>query len=614
MTSRSFLAALTMAAILTTGPGWSAMPSTIDFQGVLADSDGIPVANGNYTIVFSFWDGPDPATATRLWSESQIVAAQGGIYGTRLGSVTSFADPNGDGNHADALSFAATYYLGIEIGGELLTDGGLLPALSSATHAFRAQSAAGRLVSTRSSSGPLGDADDVVFASGAITLALPTAATRSGRLITVRNVDQSGNTVTLYAAPGETIDGLGSRALAADEGVTVVSDGAQWLSVATEPGPQGAVGPQGPAGPEGPMGPAGPTGETGVTGPQGPTGATGPMGPQGPTGATGPKGDTGAMGPQGFMGPAGADGAMGIYGNGSGGGFSVASGTTLDLTTPAGYSALTGRHHLQFTTINIAGTLIVPSGTFLRATGDVTISGNIVVATGTRGSAQGWTHPGVSLAPAGTGSSAGVGLGALQATRLLGAPVAAGGAGARQGEGTGGEGGGALTIATRGNLTVVSGGSISANGSNGTNPATSGLGIVGTGGGAGGIVVLVAQGALTVSGTVRANGGVGANGYNGNGGNGEGGGGGGGGGIIHLLARGTPTITGTTQVVGGAGGMNAAAVSPATFVTAGGAGGACAGNGGAGGGTVGGFTANSAAGASGVVLQTVVPEPEKLFF
>ncbi|MEN9399125.1 MAG: hypothetical protein RL632_226 [Bacteroidota bacterium] len=64
----------------------------------------------------------------------------------------------------------------------------------------------------------------------------------------------------------------------------------------------GATGAQGPAGADGATGatgPQGPIGLTGATGPQGPAGAdgaTGPTGPQGATGATGPQGPAGANG------------------------------------------------------------------------------------------------------------------------------------------------------------------------------------------------------------------------------------------------------------------------------------------------------------------------------
>ncbi len=73
-----------------------------------------------------------------------------------------------------------------------------------------------------------------------------------------------------------------------------------------DPGPAGPTGPAGPAGPTGPAGPAG--GPVGPAGPQGPIGPQGEIGPQGSAGPPGPTGATGATGPQGPAGPPGPTG------------------------------------------------------------------------------------------------------------------------------------------------------------------------------------------------------------------------------------------------------------------------------------------------------------------
>lgn len=325
-----------------------------------------------------------------------------------------------------------------------------------------------------------------------------------------------------------------------------------------------------------------------------------------PLGAQGPAGAPGAAGPQGPQGPAGA---LGQYGDGSAGAFNIASGNTLDLTTASGFNALAGRHPLQFTTLSISGNLIVPSGTVIRCTGDVTISGTITVANGAEDSGNGAPHPGVARSAPGV-ITGGTGMSLLSAAGLTYAPVAAGGAGDRTINGTGGEGGGSIAIVSRGNINLTAGGNINANGNSAVNTATAGD-VGGGGGGAGGIVILAAQGNITVSGSIRANGGAGASGVNANGGtNGAGGGGGGGGGIIHLISSATATVTGTLQANGGAAGADAFS----TNQTAGSGGGACGGNGGSGGGTFvfGGALTASQAGAAGYVVRTVVPSPELL--
>jgi hypothetical protein len=280
---------------------------------------------------------------------------------------------------------------------------------------------------------------------------------------------------------------------------------------------------------------------------------------------------------------------------------------TLDLTTAAGISALPGGLNMQYTDITISGTLIVPSGTILRATGNVSITGtgSITVAPGAQDSGNRQPHPGVALSAA-TNILGGIGIGnSLQATRVLKPGPYGGGAGARFTTTTGGEGGGAFAIVARGNISLASGAQLNANGRPGAN--TSGGSVTGGGGGGGGVVTLLAKGTLTVSGTILANGGVGAPGVDANGGNGEGGGGGGGGGIVALLASSTPSVSGTIQVSGGTPGANAGSTAA---INAGGGGGACGGNGGSGGSTT---NPTPTAGGNGQVITITSTSPENLF-
>lgn len=71
-------------------------------------------------------------------------------------------------------------------------------------------------------------------------------------------------------------------------------------------GPQGLKGDKGDTGPSGPKGDKGDTGPQGEIGPAGPKGDKGDTGPAGPQGSKGDKGDTGPQGPQGEPGPTGS--------------------------------------------------------------------------------------------------------------------------------------------------------------------------------------------------------------------------------------------------------------------------------------------------------------------
>ncbi|AKF10084.1 DUF7151 family protein [Sandaracinus amylolyticus] len=369
-------------------------------------------------------------------------------------------------------------------------------------------------------------------------------------------------------------------------------------------GAQGPQGVQGATGAQGPQGATGAQGPQGATGAQGPQGATGAQGPQGATGAQGPQG---ATGPQGAQGPQGPAGALAAYGDGSAGALSVAVGNTLDLTTPAGVAALGAtRTSLQFTSITIAGTLVVPSGVTLRATGAATITGQIVVDTGTIDGGGYRADPGIARSSAGP-PNGGIAIAPLSITNLVELPLYGGGAGGRPANAGGGsEGGGSFALFARGGISIPVGGSILANGAHGQNPMTAGQGIAGGGGGGGGVVVLLSAGSLSVGGAVRANGGNGAVGFNGNGGTAEGGGGGGGGGVVLLVAASAPSITGTLQVNGGTAGANSG---PAATYVFGGGGGASGGHGGSG---STGTAPDATAGSIGRTLTIVVPTPENL--
>ena len=340
----------------------------------------------------------------------------------------------------------------------------------------------------------------------------------------------------------------------------------------------------------------------------------GPPGPQGDAGAPGPQGPAGPAGPQGATGPQGPSGTLGLYGDGSAGAVVVGAGVTLDLT--GNLSTAPSGANLQFTNLTINGTLVVPSGTTIRATGDVTINGTLIVALA-------GVHRGVGTAPAGVSAAgAGIPLGGQALTPLQAASLHRATPGLGGGSGAtvyhplnppNGAGGGSLLVLSAGTVRVPVGGVVRASGAAGTVTNPGNINFVGAGGGAGGVLVLAGKAGITIAGTVLANGAAGADGVIGApDGQGRGGGGGGGGGVIHLLSSVTPVITGTVQVNGGAGGNNATSPTGGA-VQFGGGGGACAGAGGNGGGTYAGSgTFAPQPGSAGVVVQTVTAEPASL--
>lgn len=77
-------------------------PAKMSYQGVLKDSEGELVPNGNYDLQLSLYDAATGGTA--LWTEAQNIGVTGGVFSVILGSVTPLA-----------LPFDKAYYLGVGV-------------------------------------------------------------------------------------------------------------------------------------------------------------------------------------------------------------------------------------------------------------------------------------------------------------------------------------------------------------------------------------------------------------------------------------------------------------------------------------------------------------------
>jgi hypothetical protein len=85
--SKSAIVCLSLLTVLAQVPAAeAAAPAKIPLQGVLADSNGLPL-NGNVTVVFALYD--QESGGVPLWSESQTVAVQNGLFSAYLGSITA---------------------------------------------------------------------------------------------------------------------------------------------------------------------------------------------------------------------------------------------------------------------------------------------------------------------------------------------------------------------------------------------------------------------------------------------------------------------------------------------------------------------------------------------
>jgi hypothetical protein len=217
-------------------------PLYFNYQGLLLDpATGRPVPDGNYTLDLAIYDVDTGGTA--LWTETQTVAVQKGLFDVRLGTVTPLDPTWVDGRDL---------WLGIAVQG----DTEMLPRtqLVSVPYAINAGDVRGADIHP----------DNVYVEPYGLV------------------IDMDGYW------HGQPISGTaGATGPTGPEGAT----GPQGLQ-----GPQGitgttgATGPEGATGPQGLQGPQGITGTTGATGPEGATGPQGPAGPSGPSGPTGPTG------------------------------------------------------------------------------------------------------------------------------------------------------------------------------------------------------------------------------------------------------------------------------------------------------------------------------------
>ena len=208
------------------------VPKLINHQAYLTNSTGAPVT-ASVTIVFTIYDAPSNGNA--LWSETQTVAVNQGVFDVNLGSVNPIV-----------LAFDVPYYLGIKVG----SDAEMTPrqALTSVSYAFRSSLAN---VANAVADGSIGTSS---LANGSVTTAKLGVVCPNQYYL--QYTTQNG-----------------------------------WTCSAGTPGLQGPTGPQGPtgaAGLQGATGATGATGQTGLTGPQGATGATGQTGPTGPQGQAAP--------------------------------------------------------------------------------------------------------------------------------------------------------------------------------------------------------------------------------------------------------------------------------------------------------------------------------------
>ena len=75
-----------MLAMVSQAQITSQIPQLINYQGLLTDSAGIPLADSTYSVTFRMHN--EPSFGITLWSETQNVATTNGIFSVILGSIS----------------------------------------------------------------------------------------------------------------------------------------------------------------------------------------------------------------------------------------------------------------------------------------------------------------------------------------------------------------------------------------------------------------------------------------------------------------------------------------------------------------------------------------------
>jgi hypothetical protein len=236
---RTTLLAIGVVGLMGASTADAGVPPFLTEQGRLFDAQNNPV-NGPTQFVFSLY--AQPAGGPSLWSETQKITVDSGLFSATLGAST----PIPPATWTAAANADSKLFLGIRVNGDLELSP-RQPVLS-VPYALVAENAVGDIT--------------------------PTSITVNGTKV----IDPTG----AWVGPSAGIHG--------PQGV----QGSPGQNGPPGPvGPQGSMGVAGAAGPQGSMGVAGPQGSTGpagVTGAAGPQGSAGPAGPQGPAGPAGPSG------------------------------------------------------------------------------------------------------------------------------------------------------------------------------------------------------------------------------------------------------------------------------------------------------------------------------------
>ncbi len=156
---------------------YAQIPHELSYQGVLADSAGVPFMDGEYELTFRLFEEPGGGTA--IWEDQQAIIIRNGVFSTLLGASGL------------ELPFDKTYWLEVAYEGETL---GLRSKLTASPYSLNAANVMDSVISGRKIANDQvvrslnGLKDDISLAAGAnITL------TTQGNMLVIAADDSLGN-------------------------------------------------------------------------------------------------------------------------------------------------------------------------------------------------------------------------------------------------------------------------------------------------------------------------------------------------------------------------------------------------------------------------------------
>ena len=210
--------------LLNKAPLLAEINTTVNFQGMLTDSQNVAVVEGTYTLTFSLWDGED-TNSNKLWEEPHTIFISRGIYSVMLGSIIPFPY---------TLTFAEPYYLGVQVNNEpeYLTSNGKLVPLVSTWSSFRAKTCGGKLVRSVNENYTVTTTDDFIMVSGNTIVKLPKASSVKGRIFTFKKMDIN-NEVVIQPQINEFIDSNAQSITLTEQfdEIEFISTGENWLII-----------------------------------------------------------------------------------------------------------------------------------------------------------------------------------------------------------------------------------------------------------------------------------------------------------------------------------------------------------------------------------------------